>query len=125
MSIKTPQVWIIRNKDTKEQWTANSGKSSWAKAGYAKSAWSNSMENTTRLERSGIKPIFDKKYSGIYPINFKFKDQDKYEVVKLSTELEDLLKEAVEIIKDFMVYANDRDETDNEFLTRVEEVLGK
>ena len=124
MSIKTPEIWIIRNKDTKEHWTARSGKSSWAKPGSAKGAWSSSMGIATNLERAGIEPVFGE-YSGIYPINNKFKDQDKYEVHKLSTELEGLLKEAVEIIKDFMVYANDRDETDDEFITRAEEVLGK
>lgn len=45
MTIKKPQVWIIRHKETKEQWEARSGKASWRAVNHAKAAWALSNEN--------------------------------------------------------------------------------
>lgn len=78
--VKTPEVWVIRNKKTKEQWTATSGKSSWKAINHAKAAWANS-HNWSRNKPSRL-----------------FKDQDEYEVVKLVTETEELLEEAIRLL---------------------------
>ena len=38
------QLWVIRHKQTKQQWKAKSGKASWGGSGAAKNAWANSYQ---------------------------------------------------------------------------------
>ena len=97
MEIPKPNsTWIIRHKDTKEQWYASSGKSSWKKINHAKSAWRASDHNCTegiKLER--VKSLYTTLRQE-YP---KFNEQDVYECVELQHESEVRLQEAVELIK--------------------------
>jgi hypothetical protein len=68
--VKKPEVWIIQHKETKEQWAAGNGKSSWGSSGAAKSAYSyNSLSRKYYFEHVGPRT--------------KFKDQNEYEVVAL------------------------------------------
>lgn len=71
-------TFIIRNKETLEQWVASSGKRSWNKPNHAKSAFANSSGKTKRdpLLTSFIKNL------GKYDC-LKFNEQDVYEVLEV------------------------------------------
>lgn len=78
------EIWVIRNKETKEIWKAASGKTSWKKSNHAKNAWANSHNGPWGgglLEGLGIQPKFMEYGSGYKKlINYKFDDQDKFEL---------------------------------------------
>lgn len=79
------EVWVIRHKETKALWRAKSGKTSWKKSSHAKNAWANTMEWDGHLTRAGITPKYkDPKGSFRRPTNYKFDDQDFYELCKLT-----------------------------------------
>lgn len=87
-------TFIIRNKVTKEQWSASSGKNSWRKINHAKAAFSYSQG---WLKRDPLlKGFVDKlgKYESLY-----FDDQDVYEIVELLSESEDKLKQLQELLE--------------------------
>lgn len=83
------EIWSIRHKVTKKLWEAKSGKSSWKKAHHAKAAWANSHQySATRLREAGIEPILEDgngRMTRYGPLNYRFNDQDLYEVVLLET----------------------------------------
>lgn len=87
-------TFIIRNKVTKEQWSASSGKNSWRKINHAKAAFSYSQG---WLKRDPLlKGFVDKlgKYESLY-----FDNQDVYEVVELLSESEDKIKQLRELLE--------------------------
>lgn len=77
--MKPIKTFIIRNKKTKEQWTADSGKTCWNGVGHAKAAWKRSVLNVPRhlhkkhFGRNVNQPCF-------------FNDQNEYEVVELKPD---------------------------------------
>lgn len=71
-------TFIIRNKETLEQWTAQSGKSSWKKANHAKAAFANSRG--INREDPLLSPFV--KGLGKYE-SLKFNDQSVYEVLEV------------------------------------------
>ena len=94
-------VYIIRDKLTKEQWRAPSGKTSWPSKGAAKNAYiyrgffgyMDSRPHVTRETRYGdtIKEVL------------KFDHQDKFELVELMTDSDKnklLLEEAADVLKE-------------------------
>lgn len=76
-------TFIIRNKETLEQWVASSGKNSWKKANHAKAAFANSSGKTKRdpLLEEEVKSLG--KYDSL-----KFNDQDVYEVIEVYSSQE-------------------------------------
>lgn len=91
-------TFIIRNKDTLQQWVADSGKSSWNKASDAKSAWKRSRLNVP------IELQFKKYIMAPTHVPLKFDDQDVYEVVEVYSDRENMkltkLKEVSEKLAD-------------------------
>lgn len=88
-------TFIIRNKNTLEQWKAASGKSSWKKQNHAKSAFAHSKYVLL------LDPLLDKFTSNLCRWDsLKFKDQDVYEVVELLSDSEDKLKRITTLIED-------------------------
>lgn len=85
-------TFIIRNKVTKEQWSAQSGKNSWRKINHAKAAFSYTQGYLKRDPL--LKEFVDKldKYKSLY-----FNDQNIYEIVELLSESEDKLRE-IEVV---------------------------
>lgn len=77
-------VYIIRNKETLEQWVADSGKSSWRKPNHAKAAFANSSYGVKR------DPLLSEhtKTLGKYEA-LKFNNQDVYECVELLSSAEE------------------------------------
>lgn len=76
-------TFIIRNKETLEQWVAYSGKNSWRKPNHAKSAFANSSSKTKRdpLLEDVVKNLG--KYDSL-----KFNDQSVYEVIEMYSSQE-------------------------------------
>jgi hypothetical protein len=108
--LKIPECWIIVNKETKEQWVAGSGKSSWNGRGSAKNAW-----NNHHALRGGYEPTLSRLMSdltltnankgrlGILNASYKFDNQGEYELVQLEykelSELEYRIKAMEEMIQ--------------------------
>lgn len=91
MKTKLNKTFIIQNVLTKEQWIADSGKSSWKQIGHAKSAWAGSRNNV---------PKHLKTKGGYYYEPTKFNDQDEYECIELKSSdslLLDKIKSLVEL----------------------------
>ncbi len=78
------QLWVIRHKQTKQQWKAKSGKASWGGSGAAKNAWANSYQGYSDRLPDEVKHFY-KGNSGWSTC--RFDDQDVYEVVNISTEM--------------------------------------
>lgn len=74
------EVWVIKHKKTGEIWRASSGKSSWKKAGHAKTAWSNSWKYNHQV------------------VSEYFRDQDKYECVMIEYDGRDIANNIREFI---------------------------
>lgn len=111
-------VFIIRNKNTLEQWVASSGKRSWNKSNHAKAAFANSLGKTKRdpLLREFVTKL--SKYESL-----KFNNQDVYEVVELHSDAEKraarnerILKEINKLLKESKVLP-EYITTDGEFIT--------
>ena len=76
-------VFIIRNKETLEQWVASSGKRAWNKSNHAKAAFASSSGMTKR------DPLLQKFVTDLSRYeSLKFNNQDVYEVVELHTDAE-------------------------------------
>lgn len=92
-------TFIIRNKDTLQQWVAASGKRSWNKPNHAKAAFANSYGST---KRDPLLKEFVKNLS-MYE-SLKFNDQNVYEVVEVYADRENMkltkLKEVSEKLAD-------------------------
>lgn len=95
-------VYIIRNKETLEQWVAQSGKNSWKKSNHAKAAFANSCYKTAK---DPFLSEFTKDLGGYDSL--KFNDQDVYEVVEILSSQEEhaacverKLNQVVEILDD-------------------------
>ena len=73
------EIWVIKNKETRELWVARSGKKAWNKSGAAKGAWA----NTNCFYGSDIP---------------KFDDQDEYFLVQIA-DLTDWKKKYEELVK--------------------------
>jgi len=92
---KMHKGYYIRDKETHQQWRAPSGKTVWATPGAAKSAYS---YRSARLDGNGIdwykRPTRtdDRGYTMVIPFN----DQDKYEIVELSSEV----SEAINLLRE-------------------------
>lgn len=89
-------TFIIRNKQTLEQWTASSGKSSWRKINHAKAAFAYSRG--WQKQDVLLLHYFDNlgKYGSL-----KFNDQDVYEVVELLSDSEDKLKLVTNLVTNY------------------------
>lgn len=86
-------TFIIRNKTTHEQWTADSGKSAWRKPQHAKSAWKLSRRNVP------IELQYRKYVMAPTHVPLPFNDQDVYEVVEVYSEKEvDIQKKLQDVV---------------------------
>ena len=97
-TVADTQVWGIRNIKTQEMWKTRRGKATWSRQGSAKGAWSNQMGgwcNPRNLIEAGITPILNKRG---YPDNYRFDDQDVYEVFRIETINEGNLAEALGLL---------------------------
>lgn len=106
--VKTPEIWVIKHKETGKLWVAPSGKSSWRQQNHAKSAWATlcgyHYSSRGEVERVTseyeVYPYSVTTYNGKVRWEFpKFSQQDTWEVVKLTTELEDRLSKAESLLK--------------------------
>lgn len=96
MTSKINKTFIIRHKETQEQWEARSGKSSWKESGHAKNAWAMSDHKNTK----GIIPLLrENRYRKWYEYP-KFDEQDVYEVIELKPESEEKFKQALLLLED-------------------------
>lgn len=99
MQIKPFETFVIKNKKTGYCVTVPSGKNSWKKAGHAKNAWTtidssfvNESEEDYYEDSKGrlryldvdVPPVKDKHGHFNFPY---FKDQDIYEVVRITDEI--------------------------------------
>ena len=82
------KTFIIRHRETKEQWVASSGKSSWKQKNHASCAWVNS-DQPEEFKR-------ETKYS--WKENMKFSEQDVYEIIELLPESDTKLQEACKLL---------------------------
>jgi hypothetical protein len=93
------KMYIIQHKETREQFVARSGKSSWKQPGHAKNAWNQSMYERT-MRKYGIDYIPD---GNSYNPNRKrtplFSEQNVFEVVELKHETLSKLEEAIVLLK--------------------------
>ena len=76
-------TYIIRIKETLEQWTAQSGKCAWAKPNHAKNAFANS---DFKNDNDPFLKDFCKKLG--WCESLKFNDQDVYEIVEVYSTAE-------------------------------------
>ena len=88
-----PIAYGIRNKETKEQWRAKSGKTVWAKPAHAKAAWRSTYEYCY------------KRPEGI--ISAGFNDQDLYEVFIIGFDEAARLAKAEELLAAAHEYLED------------------
>lgn len=93
-------AFIIRNKETKEQWVAPSGKKVWSTKAAAKNAYVYLGYMGEQDERP-----FEVMFANTYVRNevLKFDKQDKFELVELQTEQDEIskaLKEALDWLSD-------------------------
>ncbi len=81
---KRLQLWVIRHKQTKQQWKAKSGKSSWGGSGAAKNAWACSYQGYSDSLPEEVKHFYQgqKEWAAC-----RFDDQDVYEAVNVSTDM--------------------------------------
>lgn len=84
-------TYIIRHKATQKQWKSSSGKSSWATAGHAKSAFKNAYWYPSQKHQWGISPT---------ALMCKFDDQDIFEIVELIPKEEANLQLASQLLKE-------------------------
>ncbi|UZV41245.1 hypothetical protein vBVpaMR16F_179 [Vibrio phage vB_VpaM_R16F] len=90
-------VFIIRNKETLEQWVASSGKRSWNKSNHAKAAFANSSGMT---KRDPLLKEFVAKLSRYESL--RFNNQDVYEVVELHSDAEKRADRNERILKEII-----------------------
>ena len=93
--IKATKTFIIRHKETKEIWSASSGKTSWKATNHAASAWANSDHKHTK----DITTTWCSNKYSYWEESPKFREQDVYEIVEVKPESEDKLQEAYELLK--------------------------
>lgn len=101
------KTFIIRHKETKEMWRAESGKSSWRAAGHAKLAWASSHYDhwnqshiVEKCEKERIKPVASRSYKGEPTVRFpKFDEQSTWEIVELLPHSVNRLQEAEELLR--------------------------
>lgn len=107
MKNNTPQVWVIRKKDTHDLFTAPSGKSSWRAAGHAKNAWATIRdrryygdEAKEYADKYNVALAPTKGYKGeiryIFP---RFDEQDVWEVVEWVDPIKTSTDEAITLLK--------------------------
>ena len=103
-------TFIIRNRETLEQWTAASGKNSWRKTNHAKAAFAYSRHHTKS------DPLLKEYYCklGKY-VSLKLNDQDVYEIVELYSSAEKIaatnlhkLREVEKLLGDLKLSLGDR-----------------
>lgn len=95
---KSLKTYVIRHKKTKELFIAPSGKSSWRSAGAAKNAFAQMNSRFALL--SGLTLVEDGLDWQRNP-RFRaplFKEQDVYEIVELSHEIENRLVQAERLL---------------------------
>ena len=78
------QLWVIRHKQTKQQWKAKSGKASWGGSGAAKNAWANSYQGYSDRLPDEVKHFYKDNNSCT---TCRFDEQDVYEAVNVSTDV--------------------------------------
>lgn len=71
------KTYIIQNKETGQQWIADSGKSSWKKPSHAKNAWKGSRRNVPSQYHN------EERYS--WGETVRFDDQDMFEIIELKS----------------------------------------
>lgn len=98
--MKPNKTFIIRHKETKELFRAQSGKTSWKAPGHAKNAFNLSVAYGRSCEKYGLTPIVEKKYWGIDTHGPKFDQQDVYEIVELKSETDETLGKALLLLKE-------------------------
>ena len=106
--LNTPEIWVIRHKETGEVFTAPSGKTSWKKPAHAKNAWGTlkaryysskeDVEKKTKL--LGVYPFAEKRWDNTIRWEFpKFDQQDTWELERLVTKAENRIGEAERLLK--------------------------
>jgi len=93
------KTYIIQNKNTKEQFEARSGKTSWKAPGHAKNAFNQSLF-AWNIKGYGLEMIPDPSHYN--PDRMRsplFGEQGIYEIVELKHETLSKLEEAVELLK--------------------------
>lgn len=98
--MKPNKTYIIRHKETKELFRAQSGKTSWRATGHAKNAFNLSVAYGRSAERYGLEVIREQKSWGVDEHGPKFDQQDVYEIVELKSESEDKLSYALTLLKE-------------------------
>jgi hypothetical protein len=93
------KTYIIQNIETKELFTARSGKTSWKQPGHAKNAWNQSFYSAVKVERAGMEMIpaparYDKSRMRV-PL---FSEQSIFEVVELKHESSGHLDDAISLL---------------------------
>lgn len=113
-------VYIIKNKQTDELFTARSGKSSWKQPGHAKNAWNQSFFRPSDVESVGMEMIPDPSHWNLGRMRCPlFSEQTVFEVVELKHETLTDLEKAVVLLKGVL----GRCDSDNH--NEIVEFLGK
>jgi hypothetical protein len=107
----------IRNKETKEIVSVQSGKSVWTTAGHAKAAF-----KTSGLSRWGTgKGTYE--YHGI-PKGVRFDDQDKLEIIEVTPQGDTgQLKQAIKLLAKVKDNYPCMDDSDYELMLEIEKFL--
>lgn len=98
--MKPNKTFIIRHKETKELFRAQSGKTSWKAPAHAKSAFNLSVAYGRSCEKYGLDVIVEKKSWGTDTHGPKFDQQDLYEVVEVKSETDETLDKALLLLKE-------------------------
>lgn len=98
--MKLNKTFIIRHKDTHEQWVSSSGKSSWKQIGHAKTAFKSGV----RLDLDKDVIFTTKSGTGYNRKEVScFDDQTYYEVIELKHESEEQLELAKELLQTIVI----------------------
>lgn len=117
------KIYIIRNKQTGEPWTAPSGKSSWKAVGHAKRAWATLCGYYGSAEyhakRYGVE-LVPTGYNGrlIFP---RFDEQNVYEIIDVNTEAGEMLTGLKDLIERLIKVAPE--ETKEDFTQQYEDLI--
>lgn len=98
--MKPNETFIIRHKETKELFSAQSGKTSWKAPGHAKNAFNLTVMWDKSCEKYGLVPIEENKSWGLDIRGPKFDEQSLYEIVELKHETDETLGKALLLLKE-------------------------
>lgn len=104
------EIWIIRDKKTKETWMTKNGKFFWKKQAHAKNAWAYNFDHLRFgrcdnifevLSEIKIKPVESDVFKGKFRAPY-FDEQDSYELVNVASEKsvsKELFDECLELLR--------------------------